>query len=379
MGGGLAQAVEQQQAVGQAGQAVVEGLVQHVGFHLLALGDVARDQYQLGQLARAGADQIGVRFEVPFTLAQHAVLQAPVGFARRRVVDQGAHAIAVVGVDDLEVARIGADGGAELGLVAGAAVQPGAGSVEQGRVVAGVFQDQALDACLPGVGPGRGDCLVRRCLLAPDPDPPLWRHGCGWCVVDLGHGREFRLGRPIESDRHEVGLARQAQAPGAVDEDLHLGLEHLGRDGEEHVVAGADLEAAFPVDVAGAVRGQEHDRGGARAWPQAHQARRLEAVEAGHLDVHEDGAEILPEQTQQRLLARTGGDDLGVKVAQHAAQGEQRAGVVVHQQDGEFPLARGGRGAGLGHGVLRGRAGAGAPVASWAETNRNIVWPALTR
>lgn len=100
----------------------MEGVVQHIGFHFVTLGDVARDQHELRDGAVRGADQAGVGFEMALAAAQLAVLQTLVRFTGRRVLDQGAHPLAVVHVHDLEVARTGADGGAELGAVAGAGV-----------------------------------------------------------------------------------------------------------------------------------------------------------------------------------------------------------------------------------------------------------------
>lgn len=148
----------------------------------------------------------------------------------------------------------------------------------------------------------------------------------------------------LEDQALDAGIRRVAPGGGArgadgtalrciIDEGLHLGLEHFGRHRHEHIVARAHLEAEAAIEVARAVRGQEQDRRGKRARPGAHQARGLEAVAAGHLDVHEDDAKILLEQAQQGLFARAGDDQVGVEVAEHPAQGEQRARVVMDQQD----------------------------------------------
>jgi hypothetical protein len=71
------------------------------------------------------------------------------------------------------------------------------------------------------------------------------------------------------------------------------------------------------------VRGQEGDGGGARTWPLAYQARRLEAVQAALLDVQQDQGELLAQEQQQRFLAGGGGDQVGVALGQRHAQGKQ--------------------------------------------------------
>ena len=95
---------------------------------------------------------------------------------------------------------------------------------------------------------------------------------------------------------------RGARAPGAVEKGLHLGFQHFRRHRHEHVIAGAELQAARAVEIGRTVRSQEHDR--------------------------------------------------GVAVAQHRAQGEQGARIVVDQQDRGDALLYGGRGR-AGFGVVR--------------------------
>jgi hypothetical protein len=243
-----------------------------------------------------GANQVGVGLELALAAAVHAVLQAPVRAARRRMVEQGAHAFAVGAVHDVEVEAAGLHAGAELAAVAGTGIAPGAVGIEQRLAV---------------------------------------------------EGRAQRL-RCDRASRRRLG----AWAPGAVDKGLHLGFQHFRRHRHEYVIAGAELQAARAVEVGRTVRGQEHDRGVARARALPHQARGLETVEPGHLHVHQDHAEILLQEAQQGLLARSGGDDRGVEVAQHRAQGEQGAGIVVDQQDRGNVLLDGGRG-GAGFGVVR--------------------------
>ena len=88
----------------------------------------------------------------------------------------------------------------------------------------------------------------------------------------------------------------------------------------------------------------------------ANPPRGLITAQAGHPDIHEDDVEILFEQARQGPFAGAGGDLVGVEVAEHAAQGEQRAGVVVDQQDRRLRLVCGGSNAGPGdeHGKFRG-------------------------
>ena len=324
MGGGLGHAVHQQQAVRQSGQVVMEGLAQDIGLHLLALGDVARHDDQLRDRARWTRDHVHIRLEVVFGAPEHAVLQAHGPGVGGRACKRGLDPRAVIGVHDIDIPRAWLDRVAEFLLATRARVLPQAGAVEQGDVIARMFGDQAV-----GVGGLdeafglRGQGLVR----APG-------------LAQADGAFEFRYERLAAGLSIHVRLAAQHAGLRLLDKDLHFRLERFRRHWHEQVIGCAQFVALCTVDIRRPMRGEENDRDVARARPRADQAGRLEAVEAGHLDVHEDQAEILLQEPQQGLLPRGGSDDGGIEVAEHGAQREQCSRIVIDDQDGDFVLER---------------------------------------
>ncbi len=88
------------------------------------------------------------------------------------------------------------------------------------------------------------------------------------------------------------------------------------------------------------VSGQEDDRRVPRAVALPDQVGELEAVHAGHLDVHKDQAEVVAQQPAQRLDAGAGPDQVLTQVAQCRLEDEEVAGRVVDHEDVDPRLGR---------------------------------------
>src|SRR6266566_2786210 len=105
-----------------------------------------------------------------------------------------------------------------------------------------------------------------------------------------------------------------------------------------HVVLHAQL--ASEVDVLGAgPRGQDHDREVTRARLAVEVADQLVAVEARHLQVHDDDVDRLLREQLQRFRAVPGGDDVEPGTFEHSADEPAHADRVVDEQDAALGLS----------------------------------------
>ena len=163
------------------------------------------------------------------------------------------------------------------------------------------------------------------------PGPPRERHE----EVEL-HPRELdalprhaRLAaREVDDDGARAELGGGAAGLRAAEDGAEAREELPGGDGLREVVVGAELEAHHPVGLVAA--GREHEDGDVA--PRADAAAHLEAVEAGHHHVEEDGVVAAPLEHGEAaapvggvrrrdvVLREVGGDELG------------EAGVVVDVQ-----------------------------------------------
>ena len=103
-GQGVLDPLGEQGPVGQAGQAVVERLVDELGLQLLAVGDVAGVQHQpadVGVLEQVGGDRLGVQ-PGAVTVAHPPGLGGRHPRPQGRLGHEPGHPLAVVGVDQAE-------------------------------------------------------------------------------------------------------------------------------------------------------------------------------------------------------------------------------------------------------------------------------------
>lgn len=118
-----------------------------------------------------------------------------------------------------------------------------------------------------------------------------------------------------------------------LDEDRDLGPEHRRDDRLGQEIDGAQRVAAVDLRLGALERRQEEDRRVLRAVALADQLGRLEAVHARHMDVHQDGGIVLIQDSHQGLLPGGGPNQVQSLGGEEGLQGEQVAGLVVHQQD----------------------------------------------
>jgi hypothetical protein len=136
------------------------------------------------------------------------------------------------------------------------------------------------------------------------------------------------------SERHPlVGAAAQAPLRQVqVDEDLHLGAQHVGIDRREDVVDRAERVAEAGLHLVG-VRGDEDDRRARRSLVLADQLGGLEAVDVGHVDVEQDRRELGLEDLLQRLRARAGADQVVAEVLENGLEDEELLRQVVDDEN----------------------------------------------
>jgi hypothetical protein len=219
----------EQRPVGQAGQAVVERLVDQLGFELLAVGDVAGVQHQaahVGVLEQVGGHRLGVQ-PGPVAVADPPGLGRCHPRPQGRVGHEAGRPLAVVGVDQGEgvavdqLARVVAKHPADrLAVVADGPV-----GVDDADHVRGVL-DQGAEPLLAGPqGPlGRlalvhldGEGRVRPGEVLADPLAQRQRQG----QPDEQH-------QPAEPDQQALGALASIECPvDRPEQTLLLGVEEL--------------------------------------------------------------------------------------------------------------------------------------------------------
>ena len=153
-------------------------------------------------------------------------------------------------------------------------------------------------------------------------------------LAQLG-GRRLELRGPLLHPPLQlaVELLELARLAPQLGEDLDLGAQDLRNHGHRHVVDGAGLIAAHPIQIGQVDGGYEDDRRllVARVLPQ--HLGQLEAVELGHADIHQDDGDLVLEQDLERLARRVGLDEVLAELAEDHLVAEQLGGLIVDQQD----------------------------------------------
>jgi len=123
-----------------------------------------------------------------------------------------------------------------------------------------------------------------------------------------------------------------------VDEHAHFRAQHLGHDGGGDVVDRAEGVALRRAQLVRVVGGDEDDRDVRRALAAADQGRRLEPVEARHVDVEQDQREVAREDVAQRLLAGRRREDVLAEILEDRLDDQQFVRAVVYDQYIRFHL-----------------------------------------
>ena len=199
--------------------------------------------------------------------------------------------------------------------------------VERAQVVAALGGDhepeRVPDLLAVAVAEERADRSVDRLDptdLVEDEDP-------------VGDVVEHRLGQLVAFAQGRVQRLQLPRLHEERDEGRDLGPQHARQDRREDEVDRAARVGAGRLRLTAAEGGDEDDRDARRRRMLADQLRRLEAVQLGHPDVHQDQREGL---VKRRLERGPPGLDLDDRVAerrQHRPQRDPLVGVVVDDQD----------------------------------------------
>ena len=117
------------------------------------------------------------------------------------------------------------------------------------------------------------------------------------------------------------------------DENRHLRSQDISIDRLHDVINRAQGVSAAEMADAGGVRSQKDDRDVARFFAAANQLRRLQSVDAGHVDVQQHYGYIVIEKIAQRILARRRAHQISVRRLQDRLERQQIGGAVVDHQN----------------------------------------------
>ena len=120
-----------------------------------------------------------------------------------------------------------------------------------------------------------------------------------------------------------------------VDEHPHLAAQHVGDHRREDVVHRAERVALRGLHLVG-VGGDEDDRRVRRVLVLADEARGLQAVDVGHVDVEQDHRELALQHLAQRLGARAHHDQVLAQLLQDRLEDQQLFLQVIDDQDVAF-------------------------------------------
>src|SRR4029077_774704 len=107
----------------------------------------------------------------------------------------------------------------------------------------------------------------------------------------------------------------------------------LGHDGHRNIVDGADLIAPEEIEIGQENGGNEDDRRLLEARVVADHARELEAVEIGHVDIHEHDGDVGAQKMLEGLAGGIGDEKILAQILEDGFVGQQLRRLVVDQQD----------------------------------------------
>ena len=148
-----------------------------------------------------------------------------------------------------------------------------------------------------------------------------------------GHQSDPDRGMLERRPEPALALAQRALLLVQVDEDRDLRAQHERVERLQHVVHGARGVPAEDVMELLADRGQEDDRDVTRLLAPLDVGGGLEAVELGHLDVHQDQGELVAQEVTERLVPGARADEGLSEGFEHRLQRDQVLDLVVDQQD----------------------------------------------
>ena len=146
-------------------------------------------------------------------------------------------------------------------------------------------------------------------------------------------GLELRGARGDAPFELGVQLLQRARLAIQLGEDADLGPQDLGHDRHRHVVDGAALVAAQPIELGHHHGRHEDDRRLLAARVLADHRGQLVAVEVRHADVDQDDGDLVLQQRLERLARRVGADQLLAQLGEDGIVGEQLGRLIVDDED----------------------------------------------
>src|SRR3981081_4085841 len=124
-----------------------------------------------------------------------------------------------------------------------------------------------------------------------------------------------------------------------VDENLDFRPQNLRDDGGRYVIDGAERVCLGGVQLVAIVGGDEDDGYVRRSAAATDQGRGLETVQAGHVDIQQDGRKVPIEHLLQRLLTGSGGEQGLTDILHNGLVDKQLIRPIVDDQDIGLPAA----------------------------------------
>ena len=153
-------------------------------------------------------------------------------------------------------------------------------------------------------------------------------------LAQLGRGG-LQGSRPLRDPLLQLAVQPLELAALAIElgEDLDLGPENLRDHRHRNIVDGPDLIAPEEIEIGQKHGGNEDDRGLLEARVLADHARELEAVEVGHVDIHEHDGDIGAQKMVEGLAGGIGDQKILAQLLEDGFVGQQLCRLVIDQQD----------------------------------------------
>ena len=153
-------------------------------------------------------------------------------------------------------------------------------------------------------------------------------------LAQLGRGG-LQGGRPLRDPLLQLAVQPLELAALAIElgEDLDLGPENLRDHRHRDIVDGPDLIAPEEIEIGQKHGRNEDDRGLLEARVLADHARELEAVEVGHVDIHQHDGDIGAQKMVEGLAGGIGDQEILAQFLEDGFVGQQLCRLVIDQQD----------------------------------------------
>ena len=231
---------------------------------------------------------------------------------------------------DLEARLAQTDDGGERVLLAVVGMHHRLDALDRGLEMSRIDAEDAVRAVIPFEMTRHQVDLPRAHVAGRE------RDGAALLALAQALGLRLELGGARGDALLQLGIQHLELAGLAVeiDEDPHLGAQHLGHDRHRHVVDGADFVAAQVVHLADLDGRDEDDGELLEARMLADHGGKLEAVELRHHHVDQHDRHVLGlEQDTERLVRRGRLDQVLAQLGEDDLVAQKLRRLIVDQQD----------------------------------------------